>query len=137
MTSLRKLVILILLSLKTFEQTKGDLIVTFKSLRVVTLVIRFCSWSFNQNLTQCVRPVIGLLALLLCKVSANELNEDQIVSVNVSDHILNRREDLDIVVLKRVHGLNEAHDDDEQHLLLSDQLLRHLLFKEQGHLLNR
>ncbi len=113
MTSLRKLVILILLSLKTFEQTKGDLIVTFKSLRVVTLVIRFCSWSFNQNLTQCVRPVISLLALLLCKVSAYELNEDQIVSVNVSDHILNCRKDLDIIVLKRVHGLNEAHDDDE------------------------
>ena len=91
---------------------------------------------FNKNFPKQVGPIICFLTLLLSKVSTYELNENQIVSMNIPDDVFNCREDLHIVVLNSIHGLNETHNDNQQYLLLPDQLFGHFFLKEQRHFLD-
>ena len=108
------------MSLKRFEQTERDLVVSFQSLGIVTFVVSLCSRTFYKNFAELVGPIVGLLTLLLSKIPADELNENKVVSMDVPYDILYGWEDLHIVVLNDVHGFDETHDDDQQDLLLSD-----------------
>lgn len=49
MTRLRKLINRAFMSKKIFEQTERNFIISFQSLRVVTLVVWFSCWSLYQN----------------------------------------------------------------------------------------
>ena len=123
---------------KRLHQIKRDLVVPLKRLRVVRLVIGLGSGPLLQYFEEAVRPLSRLLALLWRQVLADELHEHKVVSVHVSDDILDLDKDRTRTgVLLRSEVLHKAQNKDQEDLLLSDEFLRCVLLEKVLHFLDR
>ena len=90
-----------------------------------------------QDLRKAGDPVLRARLLVFGQVLADELDEDEEVSVDVPENVFDRRVNFDVGEVGEGHLFDVAEDQDEQNLLLADELLGGFFLEEELHLEDR